>query len=122
MASFSIRRVALFARYHYAMQWTKYMSMVLLSIGVPVLFAVISNDLYVAESMSGLVYIVGSLAMAMEDLIQHIAVFIYPTCEGVDFMRWLSLRRRVSSGYSCFSIRRLYIRLYVQHVWFLRFS
>lgn len=64
MASFSIRRVALFARYHYAMQWTKYLSMVLLSIGVPVLFAIISNDLYVAESMSGLVYIVGGLAMA----------------------------------------------------------
>lgn len=64
MASFSIRRVALFARHHYAMQWTKYLSMVLISIGVPALFAIISNDLYVAEAMSALVYMVGSLAMA----------------------------------------------------------
>lgn len=65
MKSFSISRVAHYARYHYSVTRFNYLSYILAMIALPTLFGILGKDLYTAEGMLIPIYIFAGVAMAV---------------------------------------------------------
>lgn len=65
MKSFSISRVAHYARYHYSVTRFNYLSYILAMIALPTLFGILGKNLYAAEGMLIPIYIFGGVAMAV---------------------------------------------------------
>lgn len=65
MKSFSIRRVAHYARYHYSVIRFNYLSYILAMIALPTLFGILGKDLYTAKDMLVPIYLFGGVAMAV---------------------------------------------------------
>ena len=65
MKSFSLRRVAHYARYHYSVTRFHYLSFIVAAIALPVLFGILGKNLIVPESMLVPIYIFGGVAMAV---------------------------------------------------------
>ena len=64
MKSFSIRRVAHYARYHYSVTRFSYLSFILAMIALPALFGILSDSLYTTKEMLIPLYIFAGIAMA----------------------------------------------------------
>ena len=64
MKSFSIRRVAHYARYHYSVTRFSYLSFILAMIALPALFGILSDSLYITKEMLIPLYIFAGIAMA----------------------------------------------------------
>ena len=65
MKSFSIRRVAHYARYHYSVTRFNYLSYILAMIALPTLFGILGKNLYTAGDMLAPIYIFAGIAMAV---------------------------------------------------------
>ena len=65
MKSFSLRRVAHYARYHYSVTRFHYLSFILAVIALPSLFGVLSHNLHTAVSMLVAIYVFGGIAVAV---------------------------------------------------------
>lgn len=65
MKSFSISRVAHYARYHYSVTRFNYLSFILAMIALPTLFGILSKNLYTAKEMLMPIYIFAGVAMAV---------------------------------------------------------
>jgi hypothetical protein len=65
MKSFSIRRVAHYARYHYSVTRFRYLSFIVAVIALPTLFGILSKDLGTAQGMLVPIYLFGGVAMAV---------------------------------------------------------
>ena len=65
MKSFSISRVAHYARYHYSVTRFNYLSFILAMIALPTLFGILRKNLYTAEGMLIPIYIFAGVAMAV---------------------------------------------------------
>lgn len=65
MKSFSISRVAHYARYHYSVTRFNYLSYILAMIALPTLFGILGKNLYTAERMLIPIYIFAGVAMAV---------------------------------------------------------
>lgn len=65
MKSFSISRVAHYARYHYSVTRFNYLSYILAMIALPTLFGILRKNLYTAEGMLIPIYIFAGVAMAV---------------------------------------------------------
>ena len=65
MKSFSIRRVAHYARYHYSVTRFNYLSYIVAMIALPALFGILGKSLHTAEGMLIPIYIYAGLAMAV---------------------------------------------------------
>ena len=65
MKSFSISRVAHYARYHYSVTRFNYLSYILAMIALPTLFGILSKNLYTAKEMRIPIYIFAGVAMAV---------------------------------------------------------
>lgn len=65
MRGYSFRRVAQYARYHYTSQMKNYLSLFLVCVAFPVLFGILSRDVFVAEGISTAIYTLGGLAFAL---------------------------------------------------------
>ena len=65
MKSFSIRRVAHYARYHYSVTRFNYLSYILAMIALPTLFGILGKNLYTAKEMLIPIYIFAGVAMAV---------------------------------------------------------
>ncbi len=65
MKSFSISRVAHYARYHYSVTRFHYLSFILAMIALPTLFGILGKDLYTAKEMLIPIYIFAGVAMAV---------------------------------------------------------
>lgn len=61
MRDFSLSRVAQYARYHYATESRSYIWNWLSMFGIPLLFAILSRDAYVAAGMAMFIYLIGSV-------------------------------------------------------------
>ena len=68
MKGYSIGRVVQYARYHYTSQTKNYMSLFLACVALPVLFGILSRDVFVAEAMSTAIYTFGGLAFALRTI------------------------------------------------------
>lgn len=64
MKGFSFRRLVNYARYHYVSQKRLYLHNVLLMLGVPMFFSLISRDIGAATGMSMAIYLAGALAIS----------------------------------------------------------
>ena len=64
MKSFSISRVAHYARYHYSVTRFTYLSFILAMIALPTLFGILGKNLYTAKEMLIPLYIFAGIAMA----------------------------------------------------------
>ena len=65
MKSFSIRRVAHYARFHYSVTRFNYLSYILAMIALPTLFGILGKNLYTAKEMLIPIYIFAGVAMAV---------------------------------------------------------
>ena len=65
MKSFSISRVAHYARYHYSVTRFNYLSYILAMIALPTLFGILGKNLYTAKEMLIPIYIFAGVAMAV---------------------------------------------------------
>lgn len=65
MKSFSISRVAHYARYHYSVTRFNYLSYILAMIALPTLFGILGKNLHTAEGMLIPIYIFAGIAMAV---------------------------------------------------------
>ena len=65
MKSFSISRVAHYARYHYSVTRFNYLSFILAMIALPTLFGILDENLYTAKEMLMPIYIFAGVAMAV---------------------------------------------------------
>ena len=65
MKSFSISRVAHYARYHYSVTRFNYLSYILAMIALPTLFGILGKNLHTAEEMLIPIYIFAGVAMAV---------------------------------------------------------
>ena len=65
MKSFSISRVAHYARYHYSVTRFTYLSFILAMIALPTLFGILGKNLHTAEGMLIPIYIFAGVAMAV---------------------------------------------------------
>ena len=65
MKSFSISRVAHYARYHYSVTRFNYLSYILAMIALPTLFGILGKNLYTAKGMLIPIYIFAGIAMAV---------------------------------------------------------
>ena len=65
MKSFSISRVAHYARYHYSVTRFNYLSYILAMIALPTLFGILGKNLYTAKEMLIPIYIFAGIAMAV---------------------------------------------------------
>lgn len=65
MKSFSISRVAQYARYHYSVTRFNYLSYILAMIALPTLFGILDKNLYTAKEMLIPIYIFAGIAMAV---------------------------------------------------------
>ncbi|MBQ3173003.1 MAG: hypothetical protein IJB56_01705 [Alistipes sp.] len=65
MSAYSLGRVAQYARYHYTSQTKNYLSLFLVCVAMPVLFGILSRDVYVAIGISTAIYTLGGLAYAL---------------------------------------------------------
>ena len=65
MKSFSISRVAHYARYHYSVTRFNYLSFILAMIALPTLFGILGKDLDTAKGMLIPIYIFAGVAMAV---------------------------------------------------------
>ena len=65
MKSFSISRVAHYARYHYSVTRFNYLSYILAMIALPTLFGILGKNLHTAEGMLIPIYIFAGVAMAV---------------------------------------------------------
>lgn len=65
MKSFSMRRVAHYARYHYSVTRFNYLSYILAMIALPTLFGILGKNLYTAGDMLAPIYIFAGIAMAV---------------------------------------------------------
>lgn len=65
MKSFSISRVAQYARYHYSVTRFNYLSFILAMIALPTLFGILGKDLDTAKGMLIPIYIFAGVAMAV---------------------------------------------------------
>ena len=65
MKSFSLLRVAHYARYHYSVTRFNYLSYILAMIALPTLFGILSKNLYTAKDMLIPIYIFAGVAMAV---------------------------------------------------------
>ena len=65
MKSFSISRVAHYARYHYSVTRFNYLSYILAMIALPTLFGILGKNLYTAKEMLIPLYIFAGVAMAV---------------------------------------------------------
>ena len=65
MKSFSISRVAHYARYHYSVTRFNYLSYILAMIALPTLFGILRKNLHTAEGMLIPIYIFAGVAMAV---------------------------------------------------------
>ena len=65
MKSFSISRVAHYARYHYTVTRFNYLSYILAMIALPTLFGILGKNLYTAKEMLIPIYIFAGVAMAV---------------------------------------------------------
>lgn len=65
MKSFSISRVAHYARYHYSVTRFNYLSFILAMIALPTLFGILGKNLYTAKEMLIPIYIFAGVAMAV---------------------------------------------------------
>ena len=65
MKSFSISRVAHYARYHYSVTRFSYLSYILAMIALPTLFGILSKNLHTAKEMLIPIYIFAGVAMAV---------------------------------------------------------
>lgn len=65
MKSFSLRRVAQYARYHYSVTRFHYLSFILAVIALPSLFGILSHNLHTAVSMLVAIYVFGGIAVAV---------------------------------------------------------
>lgn len=65
MKSFSISRVAHYARYHYSVTRFNYLSFILAMIALPTLFGILRKNLHTAEGMLIPIYIFAGVAMAV---------------------------------------------------------
>ena len=65
MKSFSISRVAHYARYHYSVTRFSYLSYILAMIALPTLFGILGKNLHTAKGMLIPIYIFAGVAMAV---------------------------------------------------------
>ena len=65
MKSFSLRRVAHYARYHYSVTRFHYLSFIVAAIALPTLFGILNNSLLMLPSMLVAIYLFGGIAMAV---------------------------------------------------------
>ena len=65
MKSFSLRRVAHYARYHYSVTRFNYLSFIVAVIALPVLFGILDKSLDTTMSMLIAIYIFGGVSMAV---------------------------------------------------------
>ena len=65
MKSFSLRRVAHYARYHYSVTRFHYLSFIVAVITLPTLFGILSKNLETAVGMLVAIYIFGGIAVAV---------------------------------------------------------
>ncbi len=65
MSSFSISRVAQYARYHYATQRKQYLGMVLQLVGWPLLFGVLSRDITTVTGITTAIYLFVAIGFAV---------------------------------------------------------
>lgn len=65
MKSFSLRRVAHYARYHYSVTRYHYLSFVVAAIALPTLFGVLNHSLQIVPPMLVAIYLFGGVAMAV---------------------------------------------------------
>ena len=65
MKSFSLRRVAHYARYHYSVTRFNYLSYILAMIALPTLFGILGKDLYTTKEMLIPIYIFAGVVMAV---------------------------------------------------------
>ncbi len=65
MKSFSISRVAHYARYHYSVTRFNYLSYILAMIALPTLFGILDKNLYATKAMLIPIYIFAGVAMAV---------------------------------------------------------
>ena len=65
MKSFSISRVAHYARYHYSVTRFNYLSYILAMIALPTLFGILDKNLYTTKEMLIPIYIFAGIAMAV---------------------------------------------------------
>ena len=65
MKSFSLLRVAHYARYHYSVTRFNYLSYILAMIALPTLFGILDENLYTAKEMLIPIYIFAGVAMAV---------------------------------------------------------
>lgn len=64
MSNYSLRRVAQYARYHYASMRNNYLMLLLVMVGVPTLFGVLNRNVFVTVDCAGSIYILGGIAFA----------------------------------------------------------
>lgn len=65
MKSFSLLRVAHYARYHYSVTRFHYLSFIVAAIALPTLFGILNNSLQMLPSMLVAIYMFGGVAMAV---------------------------------------------------------
>lgn len=65
MKSFSIRRVAHYARYHYTSMRNNYLGVLLTMLAFPVVFGIIDGDVTVAAEISMTIYLFAGIAFAL---------------------------------------------------------
>ncbi len=65
MKSFSLRRIAHYARYHYSVTRFHYLSFIVAAIGFPALMGILNNSLAILPSMLVAIYMFGGVAMAV---------------------------------------------------------
>lgn len=65
MKSFSLRRVAQYARYHYSVTRFHYLSFIVAAIALPTLFGILNNSIQLLPPMLVSIYMFGGVAMAV---------------------------------------------------------
>lgn len=65
MATYSINRVAQYARYHYISQTRNYLSLILTCVAMPAFFGFLAKDISVAVDISVAIYVMGGMAFAV---------------------------------------------------------
>jgi len=65
MGTYSLRRVAQYARYHYTAQRKNYLSVMFTCVAFPVLFGILSNEISAVEGISTAIYFFGGIGFAV---------------------------------------------------------
>lgn len=65
MGTYSLRRVAQYARYHYTEQRKNYLSVMFTCVAFPVLFGILSREISAVEGISKAIYLFGGIGFAV---------------------------------------------------------